>query len=85
MRYEEEISRLGAFLQEIEQYYKRSKNEQGNLMVLSRAMVSFALNHLNEEELDKLLLFLKAEGQLVSGEQDKLVFRKFFRNDLRSN
>lgn len=80
MRYEKEIKRLSAFLQEIEQYYRRSKNDQGNLLVLSRAMVAFALNHLNEEELDKLLLFLKAEGQLVSGEHDKLVFRNFYRD-----
>ena len=85
MRYENEIKRLAAFLQEIEQYYKHSKNEHGSLLVLSRSMVAFALNHLDADELDKLLLFLKADGKLVSGEEDKLVFRKFYRIDERNN
>lgn len=81
MRYENEIKRLELFLKEIEQYYARSKNEQGSLLILSRAMVAFALNHLDENELNQLLLHLKAGGQLISGDQDKLVFRKFYRND----
>jgi hypothetical protein len=72
------MRKLGAFLQEIEHYYKKCKNEQGNLLVLSRPMVAFALSHLSEAALDNLFDCLVQEGQLLSQDPERMVFRRFY-------
>ena len=78
MRYSDDMRKLGAFLQEIEHYYRKSKNEQGNLLVLSRAMVAFALSDMNESALDELFDHLIEEGHLLSRDPERLVFRRFY-------
>jgi predicted membrane GTPase involved in stress response len=78
MNYAYEFARLREFVREIQVYYRLNQNVLGGYLVVSRAMVSFALNGLSDNDLNILLETLRKEGYLVSTGNDRLIFPASF-------
>jgi hypothetical protein len=78
MNYALEFARLRDFVREIQVYYRLNQNSLAGHLVVSRAMISFALNGLSEGELNHLLDKLKQEGYLLFTGNDRLIFPASF-------
>jgi len=82
MDYMLELIRLHDFVREVHSYYKLNKHLLSGNLVVSRAMVSFAMDGLTDHELDSLIESLKKDGYLLARGNDPLVFSaKFIEGD----
>jgi hypothetical protein len=82
MNYSTEFTRLCEFVREIQNYYMLNKHKQalaGDLVV-SKAMVSFALYDLSEKDLNTFIETLQQEGFILSSSNDQLIFPATFPN-----
>jgi len=74
MNYSSELIRLRDFVREIHDYQRSINHLLNSQVVVSNAMVAFALNGLSDADLKTLLESLKTGGQIMSAASDELVF-----------
>ena len=78
MNYAYEFVRLREFVREIQVYYRLNQNSLAGHLVVSKAMISYALNGLSDAELNILLDTLKRDGYLIFTGNDRLIFPASF-------
>ena len=69
-----DFKRLREFVQEIHGYYLLNHHALSDSLVVSKAMVSFALTGISIADLDILLTRLQGEGFLLAIHGDCLIF-----------
>lgn len=74
MNHDDELLRLCEFVREIRRYYRMDQQIPVDRLIVSKAMVSFALHNLSEPKLNDLIETLKKQGYIVSASNDQLVF-----------
>jgi hypothetical protein len=78
MNYPFDFARLREFVREVQMYYGECRQIRDEPLIVSRAMVSYAMQGLSEAELSRMIESLHRDGYILSAVDNRLAFRPGF-------